>query len=233
MTWDAAEFGDAWAAVYDAAHAQLVDETPATVAMLLRRVPARGRVLELGVGTGRLAIPLAAAGVEVIGLDASRRMLEVLATKPGGDRVRCVLGDMAAPDVAGRFDLVLLAFNTLFALPDLAAQTACLAGAATRLTPYGEVIIDAAVPQPWRLPAAGHDPVAQTVRTTQEVAGTGALPLSLRYASPDQIDEMATAAGLTLHLRLAGWDLPATAVCVGRHISIYRSTTPQADEGDR
>lgn len=228
MTWPAAEFGDAWAAVYDAAHAHLRRDTTAAVATLRAGLPAGGRVLDLGVGTGRLAIPLAAAGLEVVGVDASPRMLAVLAAKAGGARVEGVLGDMTDPPVHGRFDLVLLAFNTLFSLPDGASQAACLAAAARLLAPAGEVVVDAAIPQPWRLPARGHDPVAQTVRILQHVADGGPLPLSLRYATPAQIDDMATAAGLCRTRRLAGWDADPGEDCVDHHVSTYRAVTPDA-----
>ena len=123
-------------------------------------------VLELGVGTGRLAIPLAGLGFDVWGLDASPAMLGRLVGKPGGDRVRAVVADMAdvgrrdATDGAAglgdrRFRLVFAACNTFFNLTSEAAQTRCLAGIARRLTPDGRLVIEAFVPSESALPTAG------------------------------------------------------------------------------
>lgn len=226
MTWPPARFGDAWAVVYDDAHPHLRAETPAAIAWMLGRVPAGGRVLDLGVGTGRLAIPLAAAGLSVVGVDASAQMLQVMARKTGGHRVQPVIGDIAAPPVGGPFDMVLLAFNTLFALPDADAQIRCLRAAAGVLAAAGEVVVDAAIPQPWRLDPATHDQVRQVVRAVQVVEGAGALPLDLRYADPDEVDAMAAAAGLRRVVRLARWGGAAGEDCVDRHISAYRAAGP-------
>jgi len=148
-------YGDAFADVYDDWYGDVGD--PDTAAAAVRGLAAGGPVLELGVGSGRLAVPLADAGVPTWGLDASAAMLERLAARPGGDRVRAVLGDMAAPRAAlekagfggadgPRFSVVVAAFNTFFLLATEAAQRACLAAVADLLAPDGRLVVEAYVP---------------------------------------------------------------------------------------
>jgi len=153
-------YGDRFADVYDDWYHDVsdVDATVARVAALA--VPRGGRVLELGAGSGRLALPLAERGLDVWAVDASAVMLERLAAKPGGDRVRAVVDDMAElrapeltaaagadPSVQG-FGVVLCAFNTLFNLTDTAAQRACLARVADLLAADGVLVVEAFVPPP-------------------------------------------------------------------------------------
>jgi SAM-dependent methyltransferase len=139
-------YGEAFADVYDDWYSDVTD-TAACVATVAR-LAGGGRVLELGAGTGRLAIPLAAAGTEVWALDASRAMLGALASKPGGAGVRLVLGDMARPPLrAGAgFAVVLCAFNSLFNLPRPAEQQLCLRAAATLLAPGGRLVVETSLP---------------------------------------------------------------------------------------
>lgn len=156
-------YGDAFADVYDDWYAQVTDTTAcvATVAELAREVPGVGPVLELGIGTGRLALPLAGLGLDVRGIDASDAMLERLAAKQGSHRapgreapVLAARGDFAAPFVPVRDDesaapaprLVLCAYNTLFNLSDLDAQRRCLTGVARLLAPGGRFVVEAFVP---------------------------------------------------------------------------------------
>jgi SAM-dependent methyltransferase len=240
--WSPADYGEAWAEVYDEVHAGLAADTAAAVPALLSQVPPGGLVVDLGVGTGRLAIPLADAGRRVVGLDASARMLAALRAKPGGRAVLAVRGDLAAPPLAGPADLVLLAFNTLFALPSADAQARCLAAAARLLAPGGRLVGDAAVPRPDRIgagsPAVGdvtdqqvvlsvadHDPAAQVVRAAHVLVhdrlGVRTLPVALRYAGPEELDAMAAAAGLQLRRRAAGWAGEAYGPAAARHISAY------------
>ncbi|WP_370325864.1 class I SAM-dependent methyltransferase [Euzebya sp.] len=238
--WDPAAYGDDWAADYDAVTAHLADDAAAAVRFVLARTPPGSRVLELGVGTGRVALPLAAADREVVGVDASARMLDVLTSKPGGDRVRAVRGDIVEPPVAGPFAAVLILFNTLYLLPAQAAQVACLARAGAVLAPDGVVVVDAAVPRPDLLvegvggpgAAAGHvalavsdhDPVAQVMTAAHVVIspdGPRTLRTRLRYAHPAEIDLMAQLAGLTPVERFADFDGAPLDRDAVRHITTY------------
>src|SRR5262245_86190 len=142
-------YGERFADVYDDWYGDVSD-----VAATVDRVAAlagSGPVLELGAGSGRLAVPLADRGLDVWALDASPAMLDRLRAKPGGDRVRTVVGDMAEADLgpgAPRFALVLCAFNTLFNLTDGDAQRRCLARTADLLAPGGQLVVEAFVPPP-------------------------------------------------------------------------------------
>ena len=139
-------YGEAFADVYDDWYADVTD-TEACVAAVAR-LAGGGRVLEMGAGTGRLALPLAAAGVDVSALDASRAMLGALATKPGGAGIPLVLGDMARPPLrpGAGFTVVLCAFNALFNLPDAAEQQLCLRAAAALLAPAGRLVVETSLP---------------------------------------------------------------------------------------
>ncbi|MFC7617190.1 class I SAM-dependent methyltransferase [Actinokineospora soli] len=114
----------------------------AITAFLAALCPPGGRVLEFGVGTGRVAVPLAARGVRVHGIDVDPDMLAVLKGRPGGDAVETVVGDFTADVVGGRFDVVVLAVNTLFAVPTQEGQVAALARAAEQLADGGRVVLE-------------------------------------------------------------------------------------------
>ena len=154
-------YGDRFADVYDEWYHDVsdVDATVARIAALAE--PRGGRVLELGAGSGRLAIPLAERGLDVWAVDASAAMIERLRAKPGGDRVHAVVDDMAelaapalGPAAGGSpagergFAVVLCAFNTLFNLTDAGAQRRCLARVADLLAPEGRLVLEAFVPPP-------------------------------------------------------------------------------------
>ena len=145
-------YGEAFADVYDEWYSDVTD-TAACVAAVAR-LAGGGPVLEMGAGTGRLALPLAAAGADVWALDASQAMLTTLVAKPGGERVRPLLGDMARPPLrpGAGFSVVLCAFNSLFNLPDPAEQRLCLQAAAGLLAPAGRLIVETS------LPGTGHEP---------------------------------------------------------------------------
>ena len=132
---DPTAYGRHWASDYD----ELFEgrDDPAAVIALLARVIGDGPVLELGVGTGRLAVPIASSGRSVTGVDASPEMLERLRRRPGGAGVHAVQGDMATVRVEGDFAAVLIAFSTLFLLTSQELQIRCLANAARHLRPDG------------------------------------------------------------------------------------------------
>lgn len=159
MLHDPSRYGEAFADVYDDWYADAFDTEGAVATLTDLAGP--GPVLELGVGTGRLALPLAAAGLTVVGLDASPAMFEQLAAKPGAAGVHTVLADMAevGPAVAGAaasgdgipsagYRLVFCAYNTFLNLDTEEAQRRCLAGCADLLAPDGAVVIEAYVPAP-------------------------------------------------------------------------------------
>jgi SAM-dependent methyltransferase len=244
-----ATYGEAFADVYDDWYGDLegLDDAVATIGWLA----AGDRVLELGVGSGRLAVPLAAAGAEVWGLDASPAMLDRLATRPGGDRVRVALGDMADPSpvleaAGGRpgdgFAVVVLAFNTFFLLATADAQQGCLAAAARLLAPGGCLAIEAYVPAD---PPADADTVLEpraveldrvvftvsTHRPAEQVvhgqhveireSGIRLRPWVLRYLRPEQLDELAGEVGLRLLERWGSWDRRPFSDASPLHVSVY------------
>jgi SAM-dependent methyltransferase len=238
--YEPAAYGDQVADIYDRWHGDLPD-TPDCVA-LLAELAGPGPVLELAIGTGRVALPLAATGVEVHGIDASERMVERLRAKPGGRDVPVTMGDFTEVGVDGRYRLVYLVFNTLFALPTQDAQLACFANVAARLEPDGVFVVEAFVPDAGRydrgqavsvgrldhdavrLDLAIHDPVAQRVDAQIVLVrpeGIRLQPVSLRYAWPAELDLMARLAGLRLRDRWAGWRREPFTASAEKHVSVY------------
>ncbi|MGH8931524.1 MAG: class I SAM-dependent DNA methyltransferase [Egibacteraceae bacterium] len=238
--WEPAAYGDEWAPVYDRIHERRPGVAAATDA--LARLAGGGRVLEFGIGTGRLALPLAARGVAVHGVDASEAMVARLRAKPDSERIPVVIGDFAHVRVDGTFDIVLLAFNTLFALPSQRAQCRCFANAARHLTERGAFVVEAFVPDLRRfeddqtvraldleagnvvLEVSLHDPVTQHVRSKMVTIDDGihTLSVDIRYAWPAEIDLMALLAGLELDERWGDWTGEPFTRESKSHVSIYR-----------
>lgn len=202
-----------------------------------------GKVLELGIGTGRLAIPVAVRGVEVHGVDASVEMVGVLRTKPGGEDLPVHIGDFANVDAGRQFSLVVLAANTIFALPDQQAQVACFANAARHLAPGGRFVVEAWVPDVGAfrhnrlvrprvrrgdrisIESAELDPVEQMIRTTQAVFENGSVrlyPADHRYAWPAELDLMAQLAGFRREARWADWGGSPFTGESRAHVTVYR-----------
>jgi SAM-dependent methyltransferase len=243
--YDASTYGDRFADVYDDWYGDVTDAEACTARLAeLVAEAGGGRALELGVGSGRLALPLAARGVEVHGIDASPAMLERLAAKPDGHRVTTTLGDMAALELdhVAPFALVFVAFNTFFNLGSRAAQERCLGRVAQLLSPTGLFVLEAFVPPEAGEAAGGtvtprhitadqlvltaslHDPDAQTI-TGQHVhitaAGIQLRPWHLRYAAPAELDDLCEAAGLALRWRAGGWRDEPFGAASGVHVSAY------------
>src|SRR2546423_3019382 len=129
--YGAETYGERWASVYDEWVARQTHISDAEViADRLAELAGAGPALELAIGTGRVALPLAERGVEVHGIDASERMVEKLRAKPGGDRIPVTMGDFADVGAGGTFPLIYVVFNTFFALPSQADQIRCFAGVA-------------------------------------------------------------------------------------------------------
>src|ERR1017187_5604153 len=120
---------------------------------VLAGLAGRGRALELGIGTGRIALPLARRGVPVHGIDVSQAMVARLRAKPGGAAIGITIGDFAATRAAGTFSVAYLVFNTIMNLTAQAAQVACFRNVAAHLEPGGCFVIEVAVPDLRRLPA--------------------------------------------------------------------------------
>jgi SAM-dependent methyltransferase len=239
---DPSAYGRVWAADYDELYEKRDD--PKAVASFIGDLAPGGRVLELGVGTGRLAVPLTEAGLSVTGVDASPEMLARLRDRPGSAAVTVLEGDFATVEAPGPFDLVLIAFSTLFLVPSQAGQIAVLANGFRHLRPGGFLVVEAFVPDHsrWtrgqnlalgRLDAEGvslklsvHDPVQQLI-TTQEVtmdaSGLALRPNVLRYAWPAELDAMALAAGLQPAGRWADWSQGPFGAASTSHVSVYQS----------
>jgi SAM-dependent methyltransferase len=237
--YHSSSYGDAFADVYDDWYRDLGD-LDATVA-LLSELAGGGTVLELGVGTGRLAVPLRRSVAAVTGVDSSQKMLDRLASNDPLGTVDVVLGDMVDDLPDGRFDVVVAAYNTVFNLLTAERQQACFDAVAARLTDHGSFVVEAFVPQPHTgsqvsvrsldtdrvvLSASIHhadDQRAdgQFVELT-EAGGVRLRPWSIRWAEPEQLDEMARASGLTLSERWGDYARSEFDIMSERHVSIYR-----------
>lgn len=238
-----ATYGESFADVYDDWYGD-VSDVEATVACL-RSLAGRGRVCELGVGTGRLALPLARSGVDLVGVDASPSMLAALRAKPRGPAVPVVRADLAAlPFRAGAgFAIVFAAYNTLFNVDTDEGQEACVRDAAALLDPGGLLVLEAFVPDddapdgpgPLEVRSVEADRVVLTacVRDAADGTLTGQhidltddgvrlRPWRLRYRSPDELDELAATAGLEAHYRWADWAGTPFGPDDPVHVSVYR-----------
>ncbi|HWH14972.1 MAG TPA: class I SAM-dependent methyltransferase [Miltoncostaeaceae bacterium] len=240
MTHDPQAYGRRMADVYDRFYADLLDTEGAVER--LAALAGDGPVLELGVGTGRLAIPLAARGLEVHGVDASPEMLDALAARPGGEAVVAVRAGFTEIDLGARFSLVVAAFNVMFALGSQDEQVEVFRRAAAHLRPGGALVVEAFVLDPSRLQAAPvvvprmwsrerlelqvlrHDPSTQRIDSMLvmfDEEGGRLSPATHQYAWPTEFDLMARLAGLRLRTRWADWrGSPFTAVSQG-HVSVY------------
>ena len=232
-------YGDRIADVYDGLYSGL--DTGAAVETLAE-LAGQGPVLELAIGTGRLALPLAERGLEVHGIDASEGMVAKMREKPGGDRIPVTMGDFADVAVEGRFSLVFVAFNTLFALLTQEDQIRCFENSAARLADDGVFVIEVFFPDLARfdrgqrtqtnfveadrvmIDASRHDPVEQRVDSAHVViteSGTKLYPVNVRYAFPPELDLMARLAGLRLRDRWGDWRRGPFTAQSPRHVSVY------------
>jgi len=200
-------------------------------------------VLELAIGTGRIAVPLAARGIPVSGVDLSTAMVAKLRTKPGGDRIPVTIGDFAAVPVEGTFRLIVLVYDTLFNLLTQEDQVRCFENVATHLTDDGRFVIETMVPaylyrlrddqyvdaehlelDAVHLDVGRHDPVAQRLDESHvelTTSGVRVFPIVTRYAWPSELDLMARLAGLRLHGRWGGWRGEPFTAASARHVSVY------------
>nr|WP_275588455.1 class I SAM-dependent methyltransferase [Microlunatus panaciterrae] len=195
----------------------------------------------MAIGSGRIALPLAAAGVAVDGIELSPDMIDILRSRPGGDRIDVRMGDMTTVGTGRRYCLVFLIFNTIFNLLTQDDQVRCFQNAARHLDEDGLFLVEAAVPSAWTasnsyvnaedveldfvtLDVCRYDPVTQILDESHvrlDAAGVQLRPISCRLAWPSELDLMARLAGLELRDRWGGWQRePFTADSV-RHVSTY------------
>lgn len=218
------------------------EDTAETVAFLAQAA-GPGPALELAIGTGRVALPLAARGLRVDGVDLSPAMVAKLRAKPNGDQLAVTLGDFAAVPVAGSYRLIYLVFNTLFNLLTQDDQVRCFENVAAHLTDDGVFVIEAFAPgylyrlrdeqyvdaeriqvnEVW-LDVGRHDPVAQRLEESHvrlSRSGVRVYPIVCRYAWPSELDLMARLAGLRLKERWGGWNREPFTAESQSHISVY------------
>ncbi|MFK0099006.1 class I SAM-dependent DNA methyltransferase [Streptomyces sp. NPDC091040] len=235
---------DLWAPFYDE---DTKNQDAGSCATLLRDLAGAGDALELAVGTGRVAVPLAQRGTPVVGIDASEEMLKRLDQRAAGLPVAGVLADIAHFDLGRKFDLIFIVASSFFLLPSQEMQVACFRSAAAHLADGGKLVLEAAMPiasglagprqqmivrelsdQHLKFSAFQHDPSTQSVRAQEARFGGPPeewrlLPNTMRYAYPSEMDLMAQLAGLSLTARWGNWlEGPLTPTST-HHVSTYTS----------
>jgi SAM-dependent methyltransferase len=230
---------------YDAASEDMFEPAvvDATVS-LLADLAGEGGALELGIGTGRIALPLSQRGVRVHGIDLSPAMVERLKAKPGADHIGVTIGDFATTKVDGTFRLAYLVYNTIMNLTTQDEQVACFRNVAEHLEPGGRFVIEVGVPALQRLPP-GETVRAFTVSPTRlgfdeyDIAAQGLVShhywvvdgrldvfsMPFRYVWPSELDLMARLAGMVVRERWSGWDREPFTSESTTHVSVWEKTT--------
>jgi SAM-dependent methyltransferase len=235
-------FGEGVAERYDESSPEMFDPAVVDSAVdFLAGLAGDGAALELGIGTGRIAIPLSRRGVRVHGIDLSPQMVAQLRAKPGAEGVGVTVGDFATATVEGRFSLAYLVFNTINNLTTQDGQVACFQNVAAHLEPGGCFVIEVGIPQLQRLPP-GETVRPFTVTPTHlgfdeyDVANQGLIShhysvvdgrfelmsVPFRYVWPAELDLMARLAGMTLEGRWSGWRREPYTSDSTRHVSVWR-----------
>ncbi len=243
--YTAATYGDNIADVYDEMYPMRADVAPAVDA--LAKLAGNGAALELGIGTGRIALPLSERGIEIHGIDASQSIVSRMRAKPGGDAIPVTISDFSDFSLKDgnrhrKFHLVYVVFNTLFQATSQQAQVQCFRSVAAHLTDDGAFLVEAFVPDPTRFTrnqniSAGrvesdlvsidisrHDPVNQFVQSQHlfvSESGVKLYPVQVRYSWPSELDLMAQLAGMRLRERWGDWDGSPFTASSEFHISIY------------
>lgn len=234
-------FGPAIAARYD--DHERGDE--AVAAAFLASLADGGTALEFAIGTGRIALPLAALGTTVDGIELSSAMVERLCAKPGGAQLDVTVGDMSKVGTGRRYGVVYLVFNTIFNLLTAEDQIRCFVNAANHLSDDGCFVVETAVPSAWITPdrlesvraehvgltevvldVARYDPVSQLLEENHvrlAVDGVSMSPIVCRLITPGEMDLMARIAGLRLVERFANWRRDPFDTASRAHVSVYRS----------
>jgi SAM-dependent methyltransferase len=202
-----------------------------------------GRALELGIGTGRIALPLAARGVTVHGIELSKAMAARLRAKPGGEAIGVTIGDFSSVKADGTFRLAYLVFNTISNVTSQDGQAAVFRNVAEQLEPGGLFVIEVGVPELRRLPMGEryvifdfgehhwgideYDVANQGLISHHFQARDGRIEKSsgpFRYVWPSELDLMARMAGMELHERWSGWEREPYSSESTKHVSVWRKT---------
>ena len=241
MSTDDGYFDEPVAARYDEAEGEMFE--PAVVEPVvdvLADLAGDGRALELGIGTGRIALPLARRGVPVHGIELSRAMVARLRSKPGGDQIGVTIGDFATTTVEGTFQVAYLVFNTIMNLTTQSAQVACFRNVASHLAPGGCFVVETGIPDLQRL-APGETIRPFHISETRwgfdeyDVANQGLIShhfemvgekvertsIPFRYVWPSELDLMAQLAGMELRDRWSGWKREPFTADSRSHVSIW------------
>ncbi|MFM8871674.1 MAG: class I SAM-dependent methyltransferase [Actinomycetota bacterium] len=250
MGTDAARYGEVFAPVYDEWYSDLDDADFISYITRCRSEHDHLRVLELGVGTGRLVESFIAARGhshdEFVGIDSSTSMLERLRTRHGSLPVTAVHGDMASSLPQGPFDVVFCGYNTIFNLSDDDALVSCLQEVARVLRHDGDFFVDMATPLngddmtsrgPVAVSRGGHNMLSTSTHDVRTQTVTGEFvhfasprdvrryPWSIRYWTPAQFDALARQSGLLCVERVADGTGAPWAPHISRHISRFRVAT--------
>ena len=236
--YTASTYGDSVSGIYDQLYGDIDQNSVSTLIDLARG----GRALELGIGTGRIALPLYHAGLEIHGIDASHAMTDRLKAKPGGQDIPILHGDFAEFNLDLKFDLIYVVFNTFFGLQTQSDQVECFINIANHLSPNGVFVIEAFVPDmsryddnqtvrmvnitddDLRFEVTQIDPLKQQVSSKLihiTESGTRMYPVKLRYAWPAELDLMAKIAGLEIRHRWGSWQKNELTIKDEQHISVY------------
>jgi SAM-dependent methyltransferase len=234
-------FDERVAARYDESAGEMFDSAIVDpVVDFLVEIAGNGRALELGIGTGRIALPLAQRGVTVQGIELSKTMAATLRAKPGGEDIGVTIGDFSTASVDGTFSVAYLVFNTIMNLTTQAAQVACFRNVATQLEPGGCFVIEVGVPELQRLPPgetirAFHVSESRWGLDEYDVARQGLtshhfeivdgrverFSVPFRYAWPAELDLMAELAGMRLRERWSGWKREPFTSDSRKHVSVW------------
>lgn len=241
-------FDERVAATYDEGDGEaFAPEVVDPIVEFLVGIAEGGCALEFGIGTGRIALPLARRGVPVHGIDLSKAMVARLRSKPGGEDIGVTVGDFATTRVDGSFSLVYLVANTIMNLTTQAAQVACFRNAAAHLEPGGRFVIEVMIPELQRLPPGEtvhpflvsesrwgfdeYEVATQGLTSHHLEIRDGALErrsVPFRYVWPSELDLMAQLAGMELRERWDGWTGEPFTGESREHVSVWEKVPPPA-----
>jgi SAM-dependent methyltransferase len=212
------------------------------IVSFLAELAGNGRALELGIGTGRIALPLSQRGIEVHGIELSRAMAARLREKPGGEAIGVTIGDMATATVPGPFRVAYVVANSIGNLTTQEAQVACFRNVAAHLEPGGRFVVELIVPDLQWLPPGertrtfafsdGHVGVDEYDVANQRLTSHHwtlrddrweRFSVPFRYIWPAELDLMAQLAGMRLQERWGGWKREPFTSDSRKHVSVWEA----------